>query len=226
MHLKRAREQIEAVACRFPTLKAVFEGPWLIIWRGHLIGFEQAYEVRIVWPRFSPWEKFELETHRPRVYVLDPPLMPRIPGGRIEHLYWREPVAGNIPPPDLCLYDPRSDTWDEGLLLADTIIPWICDWLCAYELWHATGIWHAPNSHPDRVKRDGSTLTETADRAPATALSLSLTRFAAERTGTSSSTVILAAAARGDFHWFSRDAWIRLPTAAEGPEVDHIRLAA
>lgn len=196
------QEQIDAVARKFPDLKCLFVGPWLIIWHGHLVGFDQPYEVRIVWLRWSPWDQFEVEPHDPRVFVLSPPLRERDGRERIDHLYRRAPVHGEAFAPDLCLFDHRHGEWDDRQLIANTIIPWICDWLCAYELWHATGVWHAPNNHPDLTKQP------LQQRNPsAIAPSAALARLARQVTGTAGSGAVLAAASEGKFFWFAPDAW-------------------
>lgn len=31
--------------------------------------------------------------------------------------------------------------WHPRMLLTDTFVPWVCEWLVYYELWLATGIW-------------------------------------------------------------------------------------
>lgn len=65
----------------------------------------------------------------PVVRVLDPPLDP---GHRmaLPHVY-----AGN----ELCLFS-RGD-WDASMTIAESIIPWIAEWLGHYELWKATDRW-------------------------------------------------------------------------------------
>ena len=201
MHAPWGPEQIAAVAGKFPALRAVFEGPWQIVWHGQLVGFEQAYEVRIVWTRWSPCDKFEIETHAPRVYVLCPKLEPRSATEPIEHLYRRSPVHGIQAPPDLCLFDPGADEWDERHLIADTIIPWACDWLCADELWRVTGIWHAPNRHPDIGKLYLLSKEVAASASPA------LITLVERRIGSSVSLPLTFAAAAGKFGWFSRSDW-------------------
>lgn len=40
----------------------------------------------------------------------------------------------------LCLYS--TGDWNNGMYLADTIVPWTAEWLYFYELWRATGVWH------------------------------------------------------------------------------------
>jgi hypothetical protein len=68
----------------------------------------------------------------PDVIVLSPALRPREPAGRLKHVY-----AGNR----LCLYLPGADEWTPDQSLAHTVVPWICEWLFYYEMWHATGVW-------------------------------------------------------------------------------------
>jgi hypothetical protein len=76
---------------------------------------------------------------RPDVEVLDPELEER-DGCRPPHLY---------PKKRLCLYLPRMSEWNSDMLLADTIVPWISEWLFNYEIWLATGEWCGGGEHPD-----------------------------------------------------------------------------
>lgn len=70
---------------------------------------------------------------RPRVTVVDPPLQ-RHDGQHLPHVF---------PGDDLCLY---YDEFDGGQhLIADTVVPWISEWLFHYELWL---IWLMPRSEP------------------------------------------------------------------------------
>lgn len=60
---------------------------------------------------------------------------------------------GNLPPhlyPEerLCLYLPGMNEWNGQMLLADTIVPWIAEWLMHYEIWLATGEWCGGGVHP------------------------------------------------------------------------------
>lgn len=74
---------------------------------------------------------------RPRVVILDPPLT--VPEGRtLPHVF---------PGDELCLYyDEFNGDVD---LLADTIVPWISEWLFFYETWLTTDEWHGGGIHPD-----------------------------------------------------------------------------
>jgi hypothetical protein len=40
-----------------------------------------------------------------------------------------------------CLFLPKTREWHGGLLLADTVIPWLMEWLVFYEAWVASGEW-------------------------------------------------------------------------------------
>ena len=76
---------------------------------------------------------------RPIVTVLDPPLKKRPGNGRIEHTYDNE---------RLCLYYPGRGEWTPKKLLANTVIPWISEWLYHYETWLAMGEWTGGGEHP------------------------------------------------------------------------------
>jgi hypothetical protein len=76
---------------------------------------------------------------RPDVEVLDPKLEEN-DGRRPPHLY---------PMERLCLYLPRMNEWNGEMLLADTIVPWISEWLLNYEIWLATGDWYGGGEHPN-----------------------------------------------------------------------------
>ncbi len=71
----------------------------------------------------------------PRVKVL--PRLPCRAGEPLPHFY-REGL--------LCLH--KVDEWSPDMLIADTIVPWTCEWLIHYELWLATGEWHAGGETP------------------------------------------------------------------------------
>ena len=39
------------------------------------------------------------------------------------------------------------------MLIADTIVPWTCEWLIHYEIWLATGEWHGGGEEPNEGER-------------------------------------------------------------------------
>jgi hypothetical protein len=50
------------------------------------------------------------------------------------------------------MLDPEAAEWSPADSLAQTTVPWIVDWLAAYEGWRAAGKWTASGRHvePDR----------------------------------------------------------------------------
>ena len=53
----------------------------------------------------------------------------------------------------LCLYLPGSGEWNRDAFLADTIVPWISEWLANYETWLFAGKWLGGGTHPGRWDR-------------------------------------------------------------------------
>ena len=68
-------------------------------------------------------------SHPPRVFVRRPRLVPDA-DGHLPHIY---------PDASLCLHEPGQ--WSLGDPIAETILPWTCEWLLHYEFWLATGEW-------------------------------------------------------------------------------------
>ena len=54
----------------------------------------------------------------------------------------------------LCLYDPREQPWSREYLIADTIIPWLAEWLVYYELYKITGKWEGPEAPHSDVDKE------------------------------------------------------------------------
>ena len=71
----------------------------------------------------------------PQVKVLSQ--LPTRPGEPLPHVY-REGA--------LCLH--KVDEWSPDMLIADTIVPWTCEWLIQYEIWLAIGEWHGGGEDP------------------------------------------------------------------------------
>jgi hypothetical protein len=85
----------------------------------------------------------------PRVLVVRPTLDSR-PGEPLPHVY-REG--------SLCLY--QDDEWLPNMFIADTILPWACEWLAHYELWMATGHWGGNREPPPRHRIEPKATEET-----------------------------------------------------------------
>ena len=125
-----------------PTLKA-----GILRWTGDLQPSEVSRQY-LVDLRYAP-------PHPPRVFVRRPRLAFDA-AGHLPHIY---------PNGSLCLHE--SDQWSPGDPVAETILPWTCEWLLHYELWLATGEWcgsggnhtgpitgsTAPHMHRSRLRK-------------------------------------------------------------------------
>lgn len=101
-----------------------------LIWIVELTPSEMSktYEVRLT---YKLGEK-------PVVEVINPKLI--IPEGKsLPHVF-----SGN----KLCLY--LADEWRGDMLISNTIVPWISEWLLYYEIWLTTGEWLGGGVHLDR----------------------------------------------------------------------------
>jgi hypothetical protein len=77
--------------------------------------------------------------HRPpEVRITSPEI--RAPEGEVlPHVY---------PGKRLCLCYPGE--WNDGKMIAHTIVPWASEWLLHYEIWTFTGRWHGGGHEPMR----------------------------------------------------------------------------
>ncbi|MCO6497193.1 MAG: hypothetical protein J5I50_05975 [Chitinophagaceae bacterium] len=106
---------------------------------------------------------YELKLHYIRnngvkVYVIDPKPLALANGKKhLPHVY-------STPEQRLCLYYPNGVEWNVGMLYTKTIIPWACEWLCHYELWVCTGIWHGGGiQHETEVEKQANKQKEKND---------------------------------------------------------------
>lgn len=76
--------------------------------------------------------------HGPKVHVVDPPLQRAEGEEQLPHVFEED---------RLCLY--YDDEFDRRRdLLAETVVPWVSEWLFFYEQWLTTGEWHGGGIHP------------------------------------------------------------------------------
>lgn len=98
-------------------------------------------------------------TH-PNVFVLNPKLE-LYPGKKyLPHVYDTDRQW-------LCIYYRKGKEWNSGLYIADTVIPWTCEWLLHYECWISTGIWHGGGIHnmsEAEKQRQGDIKENNADK--------------------------------------------------------------
>ncbi|MDP3749572.1 MAG: hypothetical protein Q8Q88_21270 [Phenylobacterium sp.] len=136
--------QIDAMAQVWPAFQLVGREGAAAAWRGRLRPLLQTYVIEIHYRAPLVVERLNVKILQPKVYVLSPALRCR-PGdaeGMLPHVY-----SGPDGDVTLCMLDPDAGEWSPYDLLAETTVPWIIDWLAAYEGWRATGTWTASGRH-------------------------------------------------------------------------------
>ena len=121
---------------------------WFASWSGPMRPLRKTYTVSINFA--ARWMLGDIEIAFPYttvVRLIEPIMQMRHPetGARVPHVYWNpsEPTRSR-----LCLYDPVAGDWSRSDFIAETIVPWACDWLICYEGWVATGEWTGGGRHP------------------------------------------------------------------------------
>lgn len=136
--------QIADMFSVWPELKFVGREGASAVWRGPVRPLLQTFHVEIAYRAPVVIERLDVRILQPRVRVLSPPLRRR-PGdaeGFLPHVYYSP--DGDV---TLCMLDPDADDWSPADSLAQTTVPWIIEWLAAYEGWRATGQWAASGRH-------------------------------------------------------------------------------
>lgn len=81
--------------------------------------FCEIYKVKIIYNR----------GYKPKVFIIEP----KITYNDDIHLYTDN---------SLCLFHPTDLIWnDDKIIIANTIIPWISEWIIFYEIWKVIGKW-------------------------------------------------------------------------------------
>ncbi len=140
--------QIEAMARLWPTFKLVRREGAAALWQGAVRPLLQTYQVGVFYRAPLMVERYSVRIVQPRVEILSPALRPRRGDaeGMLPHVYYGP--DGEV---TLCMLDPDSTEWSPSDLLAETTVPWITDWLAAYEGWRATGEWTGTGRHVERT---------------------------------------------------------------------------
>ena len=141
-------DQINAMVEIWPLMRlASRDGP-TAVWQGSLRPLLQTYEISILYRAPTLIERLDPRLHQPHVSILAPRLRPRPgdPEGKLPHVYYGP--DGSV---SLCLLDPNADAWSPLDTLAETTVPWIIEWLAAYEGWRATGTWTASGKHVETM---------------------------------------------------------------------------
>jgi len=122
-----ARHSNPGVARQAFALRSVFPETRPIVGRGRL-----SWEGTVRPHQLSNEYLLQLtaqDGQTPTVFVVAPQLRPNS-RGLLPHVY----DDGS-----LCLN--RFGDWSPAMLVTDSVIPWACEWLVAYELWLATDTW-------------------------------------------------------------------------------------
>ena len=90
---------------------------------------------------------------RPVVSILSPKLRLAKGTSRLPHTY----ANGQL---DICVHEPHE--WNSRLLVADTIMPWVSQWLRFYEYWEQTGSWEGKGTHPESRSHRSKSLGQEA----------------------------------------------------------------
>lgn len=115
----------------FPDSKVTVERN-ILTWKYTLspTPLSESYDIKLVY-RFG---------YHPDIYVVNRKLN-LFPGElNLPHVY-------NTEKQWLCLYYRKAKEWNNQKFIADTIVPWISEWLYHYEFWLATGEWHGKGIH-------------------------------------------------------------------------------
>jgi hypothetical protein len=150
----------------------------------------------------------------PEVTLLEPGLQLEHPetGAQVPHVFWRDDCPARS---TLCLYDPAASEWSPHDFIADTIVPWACEWLACYEGWLATGEWAGGGRHPRRRQENVCQVTSAANRDPPGHGQHAAFRWLGTKTGTFVSFPLMAAASAGSTQPLSSRDWRNATSAAD-----------
>lgn len=124
-------QQLLWMQSRYPELRARVQRQRSIVWEGPWTPDDLGgrYLIRVSYK----------QGFRPRIAIVEPPLRLAPGHDKLPHTY-----GGQT---DICVH--RPEEWHKGLLIADTIMPWISQWLYFYEIWAVTGKWIGKGTHPN-----------------------------------------------------------------------------
>ena len=135
LHQRRVQltpaQQIGRMRSKFPGLAVAFKRGrvvWTGDWWPHPLS--DTYRIQVSY----------IVGRRPRIAVLSPRLELAEGKIRLPHVY----SDGQM---DICVHQPEE--WTSGNFIADTIMPWISQWLRFYEVWQQTGSWEGEGTHPE-----------------------------------------------------------------------------
>src|SRR6516164_6062040 len=207
-------DQIAQMRERFPALRPTLHCSWWVTWIGPVRPLHAEHTIRVGYVRRYWLGDLEIiNGYIPEVILAQPALKVEHPdtGKAVPHVYWREDCPERS---KLCLYDPAGSQWSPDDFIADTIVPWACDWLACYEGWLASGEWTGGGRHPARRQTSACSVAsanpngDLQDRGLRAAF-----HWVGTKTGTFASFPLMAAASVGSTRPLSWRDW-RNPTSA------------
>jgi hypothetical protein len=154
-------DQIARMRDLFPDMRHMEHSRWWTTWIGPVRPLHRVYTIRLQYLRRYWLGELEIiNGYTPQVTVAEPVLKLEHPRTRrpVPHVYWREDCPERS---TLCLYDPAASQWSPDDFIADTIVPWACEWLACYEGWLATGEWTGGGRHPQRRRQNRCQVKDT-----------------------------------------------------------------
>lgn len=147
-----AKNQIRGMKRRWPHFQ-VSIGNGSIVWHGEVQPNEVKYLIHVDALVMRKGRNGSFYLDSPIVLVIRPRLELRfdVEEAPLPHVYL-DVKAPELSP--LCLFDPAQDEWTPKFLIADTIVPWACEWLNCYEMWLATGKWFGGGRHEQPQRED------------------------------------------------------------------------
>ena len=200
-------DQVARMRDLFPELLPTWHCSWWVTWTGQVRPLHRAYTISIQYiRRYWIGELEIINGYQPQVVVLEPQLIMDHPRTDywLPHVYWRRDRPEHS---TLCLYDPAASQWSPDDLIAETTVPWACEWLACYEGWLATGVWSGGGRHPRRREAEPCEVTESPNPAPPERALRDGFHRVGLRIGTFASLPLMVAASEGCFRPLSWRDW-------------------
>lgn len=202
-------DQVARMRARFPALRHTEHCSWWSSWTGPVQPAHGVYTIRLQYVRRYWLGELEIANgYIPEVTLLEPALKLEHPrtGELVPHVYWRE---DNPERSTLCLYDPAASQWSPDDFMADTIVPWACEWLACYEGWLAIGEWTGGGRHPSPRRRrvDSCPVARDSNPDPQDRALRAAFHSIGTKIGTFASWPLMAAASAGSFPPLSWRDW-------------------
>ncbi len=124
-------KQLFAMKAKFSQFSAKCVRNKTIIWTGD-------WQPTALSPQYS-LEITYTQGLRPRIAILSPVLTLGPTHTKLPHVFDGQK--------DICVH--TANEWGPHLLIADTILPWVSQWLYFYEVWALTGKWLGEGTHPN-----------------------------------------------------------------------------